>query len=131
MLDRHRYLPRSSLGDTGMMRGSLVAWLLRKCTVATFAVTTAKGPNWSSDIGIREQLAWDDHARFFDGLVERGVVVLGGPISSDNDEDVALLAVEARDEEELRSILGEDPWATCGVLRIKEVRVWTLWLDSR
>jgi uncharacterized protein len=96
-----------------------------------FAVTTGKGPNWIGDRGIRDQPAWDSHAQFFDRLVERGVVVLGGPISSDDDEEVALLAVEAADEKELGSIFAEDPWATSGILRIKEVRAWTLWLDSR
>ena len=96
-----------------------------------FAVTTAKGPNWMHDRGIREQPVWDEHAKFFDRLVERGVVVLGGPIASASDDEVALLAVEATDEKELRSVFGEDPWAASGVLRIKEVRAWTLWLDSR
>jgi uncharacterized protein len=99
--------------------------------MAMFAVTTARGPNWRDDGGIREQPAWDAHAQFFDGLVTQGVVVLGGPISSTNADDVALLAVEAADEDELRSIFGADPWATAGVLRIKEIRSWTLWLDGR
>jgi uncharacterized protein YciI len=99
--------------------------------VPMFAVTTAKGPNWSHDVGIREQPAWDEHAQYFDRLVERGVVVLGGPINSHDGEDVALLAVDVADEEELRSIFSEDPWATSGVLRIKEARAWTLWLDGR
>ena len=83
------------------------------------------------DRGIREQPAWDEHAQFFDRLVERGVVILGGPISTNDDEEIALLAVEAADEKELQSIFGEDPWSTSGVLSIKEVRAWTLWLDSR
>lgn len=96
-----------------------------------FAVTTAKGPGWLHDRGIRRQPAWDEHARFFDALVERGVVVLGGPIDSSEDDVVALLAVEASDEEELRSIFGEDPWATSEVLRLKRVRSWTIWLDGR
>jgi hypothetical protein len=78
-----------------------------------------------------QQPAWDEHAQFFDGLVERAVVVLGGPISSNSDDEVALLAVEASDEKELRSIFDEDPWASSGVLRIKVVRAWTLWLDGR
>src|ERR1700728_4546180 len=96
-----------------------------------FVVTTAKGPKWLHDSGVRQQPGWGEHAQFFDGLVERGVVVLGGPISSDDDDDVALLVVDAEDEEGLRSILGEDPWATTEVLRLKEVRSWTLWLDGR
>ena len=96
-----------------------------------FAVTTARGPNWLSGSVIREQPAWDEHADFFDRLVDQGVVVLGGPISSSSEDEVGLLAVEAADEGELRSIFAEDPWATRGVLRIKEVRAWTIWLDGR
>ncbi len=96
-----------------------------------FAVMTAKGPNWDSSCSIREQRAWEEHATFFDSLVDKGVVILGGPIGGGSDEDVALLAVNAADEGELRSIFSADPWAANGVLRIKEVRSWTLWLDSR
>jgi hypothetical protein len=57
------------------------------------------------DRGIREQPAWDEHAQFFDQLVERGVAVLGGPIGRTSDDAVALLACEAEDEKELRGDL--------------------------
>lgn len=83
------------------------------------------------DRGIRDQPAWDEHAKFFDRLVERGVVILGGPIEGRSDDDVALLAVEAADDQELRSIFGEDPWARSGILSIKDVWAWTIWLDGR
>jgi hypothetical protein len=56
---------------------------------------------------------------------------LGGPIGGGSDDDIALLAVEAPDEAELRSIFSDDPWTVSGVFRIKEVRPWTLWLDGR
>ena len=96
-----------------------------------FAVTTAKGPNWREDQGIRDQQGWEDHAQFFDRLVEEGVVVLGGPIESGHRDEVALLAVQAVDEGEVRSTFGADPWATSGVLRVKDVRTWTIWLGDR
>lgn len=99
--------------------------------MAVFAVTTAKGTNWDRSRGIREQPFWDQHAAFSDELVERGVIILGGPIGSDNDDDVALLAVEADDENALRSIFSADPWTKHRVFRLKEVRSWTLWLDGR
>lgn len=99
--------------------------------MAMFAVVTQKGPNWMHDRGNREQPAWDEHAHFFDQLVERGVIVLGGPISSNSDDEVALLAVEAADEHELRSTFAQDPWAMSAILRIKEIRTWTIWLDGR
>jgi len=99
--------------------------------MSLFAVTTAKGPNWRHDRSVREQPGWDDHAAFADALVDQGVVVLGGPISSENDEEVGLLAVEADSEAAVRSIFSQDPWATSGVLRIANIRSWTIWLDGR
>lgn len=57
--------------------------------------------------------------------------MFGGPIGSADDEEVALLAVESADEKVLRSIFAEDPWALNYVLRIKEVRPWTVWHDGR
>jgi uncharacterized protein YciI len=96
-----------------------------------FAVTTAKGPNWDHARGIREQPFWDQHAAFADTLADRGVIILGGPVASDEDDDIALLAVEAPDEEALRSIFNADPWTVHKVFRIKRVQAWTLWLDGR
>ncbi|HEX5401685.1 MAG TPA: hypothetical protein VFX16_05205 [Pseudonocardiaceae bacterium] len=67
----------------------------------------------------------------FDALVEQDVVILGGSIASTDEAVVALLAVRAADEQELLALFADDPWASNGVLRIKDVRGWTLWLDSR
>jgi uncharacterized protein len=99
--------------------------------MAIFAVTTEKGPNWDEGRLIREQESWSAHADFADSLVERGIIVLAGPIGGGGADDVALLVVEAPNESELRSIFSADPWTVSGVLRIKEARPWTLWLDSR
>ncbi|AHH98886.1 hypothetical protein GCM10010174_47630 [Kutzneria viridogrisea] len=99
--------------------------------MAVFAVTTAKGPRWEYTRGIREQPEWDQHSDFADDLFDRDVIILGGPIGDGGGEDVGLLAVVAADEDEVRSIFATDPWALNGVLRIKEVRPWTLWLDRR
>jgi uncharacterized protein len=96
-----------------------------------FAVTTAKDVNWDRARGIREQPLFDQHAAFADGLVDRGVIILGGPVASEDDEDIALLAVEAPDEGTLRSIFDADPWTVHQVFKLKTVRAWTLWLDGR
>jgi uncharacterized protein len=66
-----------------------------------------------------------------DGLVDRGVIVLGAPVDTGCAEDVALLVAQAENEQQLRSIFAQDLWAASGVLRIKDVRAWTLWLDGR
>jgi uncharacterized protein YciI len=96
-----------------------------------FAVSTAKGPGWNRTRGNREQPFWDEHAAFADELVERGVVIIGGPIASDDDDDIALLAVEAADEDAVRSIFAADPWTVHDVFLLKSVRAWSLWLDGR
>ncbi len=96
-----------------------------------FAVTTARGANWDHARGIREQPFFEEHAAFADALVDRGVIILGGPVASDDAEDIALLAVAAPDEDGLRSVFAADPWTVHQVFRIKSARAWTIWLDGR
>ena len=96
-----------------------------------FAVTTAKGVNWDRAREIRGQSYWDEHAAFADRLVGSGVIIVGGPIDSENDEDIALLAIETADERTVRSIFDADPWTVNQIFRIKDIRLWTLWLDGR
>jgi hypothetical protein len=43
-----------------------------------YLVRTVKGPSWDHARGRREQDGWDEHAAFMDGLVEEGLIVLGG-----------------------------------------------------
>jgi uncharacterized protein YciI len=96
-----------------------------------FAVVTAKGPAWDDSLGIREQVAFDEHAAFMDRLVARDVIVLGGPIESEDPADVALLAVQAGSVEEVQGLFGHDPWIAKNVFVLKRVRAWTIWLDGR
>jgi uncharacterized protein len=99
--------------------------------MAIFAVTTEKGPHWDHNLQIREQSKWAEHAQFADELVARGVIILGGPIGDDSDDDIALVAVEAVDELHVHSIFDDDPWTVSGVFRIRQVRPWTWWLGRR
>ena len=99
--------------------------------MAVFAVTTAKGPNWDYSRGIREQAEWDGHSDWADDLFDRDVIILGGPVGDNSGDEVGLLGVEAADEDAVRAIFAGDPWATHGILRVKEVRPWALWLDRR
>ena len=95
-----------------------------------FAVTTARDAGWDYARDIREQPFWDQLAACGDELDDRGVIILGGPIGGDG-EDLALLAVEAADEEAVRSAFDADPWTVHQVFRIKQIRPWALWLDGR
>jgi hypothetical protein len=96
-----------------------------------FAVTTAKGPAWDGSRGIRDQADFEPHAEFMDRLVARGAIVLGGPVESTDDADIALLAVEADSPDEVHRLFAADPWILNQVFRLKSVRAWTIWLDGR
>jgi uncharacterized protein len=98
--------------------------------MANYAVTTEKGSRWDHRRSIREQDAWEEHAAFADDLVQRGVIILGGPIGG-SENDIALLAVHAPSEAELRTVFSCDPWILNEVFRIKDVRSWEWWLDGR
>lgn len=93
-----------------------------------FLVTTVFGPNWNASSSRREQRNWDAHAAFMDGLVDDDFVFLGGPIA---ESDRNLLVVEATDQSEIETRLGEDPWASMGLLRVGSIEPWTIWLDGR
>ena len=96
--------------------------------MANFAVRLVHGQGWNDKRPIRQQDDWDDHARFMDGLVDAGFIILGGPVG---DGTETLHVVEAADASEIEARFAADPWALAGLLRIGRVEPWALWLDSR
>jgi hypothetical protein len=62
-----------------------------------------------------------------DELVDRGFVVLGGPLA---DGRRVVLAVEAESEDAVDATLAGDPW-TDTHLRTESVEPWTVRLDGR
>ena len=97
--------------------------------MATFAVTMVHGPHWDRSRPIRGQDGWNEHAAFMDGLVDDGLIILGGPLG--DGQQGALLLAEAAGEREIAARLGEDPWAAMELLHVGTVQSWALWLDSR
>jgi hypothetical protein len=93
-----------------------------------FAVRERRGGPWDWSRGLREQAGFGDHARFMDGLVETGFVVLGGPLQGDRE---VLLVVDAPGEEAIRERLAEDPWILNGMLTVTSIERWTILLDGR
>jgi len=85
------------------------------------------GPEWQPGLPLEEQSGWEEHAAFMDGLVEAGVIVLGGPLA---DEFRVVHAIEAESEEAVRAALAPDPWAGTH-LEIAAVEPWTIRLDGR
>jgi uncharacterized protein YciI len=99
--------------------------------VPVFAVRTAKGANWDHARGIREQDHWDAHGAFADSLAASGVIIVGGPVDSDDPDDIALMAVEAAGEDAARAAFSAGPWTVHGIFRLKDVRRWRIWLGAR
>jgi uncharacterized protein YciI len=77
---------------------------------------------------MREQDGWEEHARFMDGLVDSGFLLLGGPLEGDRE---VLHVVSASSENEIRHRLAEDPWTANGMLTTVSVERWTILLDGR
>jgi hypothetical protein len=85
------------------------------------------GPQWDASRRLEEQSGWPAHASFMDDLVDKGFVVLGGPLS---DEFRVVLAVDAESEGAVHATLAGDPW-TGSHLRTESVEPWTIRLDGR
>ena len=99
-----------------------------RCRLDYFLVTELPGPSWDHSRPRREQPGWDEHATFIDGLVERGVIVLGGPLG-DPDFGPALLVFGAESENEVHEYLSADPWLDT-VLHVETVERWSIWIGS-
>ena len=84
------------------------------------------GPTWTSGPP-EDQPGWDEHAAFVDGLVERGIFVMGGPYSDFSGSHVIYEGVDA---DEARRIVAEDPFLANGVFVLEDVRDWTVYVDE-
>lgn len=90
-----------------------------------FLVRVERGGPWDWSKDMREQVEWAEHARFMNGLVDDGLIVLGGPIEGGRE---AFHVIDAPSEEALRTRLAEDPWARRGMLSVASVEGWTILL---
>jgi uncharacterized protein YciI len=95
--------------------------------VELYAVRERRGGPWNWTVGLREQAGFREHARFMDGLVEAGFVLLGGPVHGDRE---VLLIVSASNEDAIRQRLAADPWLQDGMLSIVSIERWTILLDG-
>jgi uncharacterized protein YciI len=93
-----------------------------------WVVRLERGGPWDWSRDLREQAGWDEHARFMDGLVDDGFILLGGPLEGDRE---TLHVIEAPSEEAIRERLAEDPWAANGMLTPVRIERWTILLDGR
>lgn len=90
-------------------------------------VVLRSGPEWQRGKPLEEQTGWEVHAAYMEELVERGFIVLGGPLQ---DGHRVLHAIEAQDEQEVHDTLARDPWSGTHLV-VDAVEPWTVRLDGR
>jgi uncharacterized protein YciI len=89
-------------------------------------VLRRSGPDYDLAKPLEEQPGWEEHAAFMDGLVDEGVIVLGGPLA---DEVRTAHAVRAGSEGEVRSRFARDPWSGSHLV-IESIEPWTIRLAA-
>jgi hypothetical protein len=90
-------------------------------------VVQRSGPEWQDGKPLEQQTGWEGHAAFMDDLVERGFMMLGGPLG---DERRVVYAVEAESEQAVRETLAQDPWSGTHLV-VDAVELWTIRLRGR
>jgi hypothetical protein len=90
-------------------------------------VRSQSGPAWDHARPMEEQSGWDAHARYMDGLVDSGFIVLGGPVGQ---EHRVAFAIEAESADAVNARLAADPWHETH-LRTESIELWTIRLDGR
>ena len=95
--------------------------------MALYILRLRRGGPWDWSRDMREQAGWAEHARFMDGLVDAGFILLGGPLENGRD---TLHVVQADSERAIRKRMAEDPWAENGMLTPVSIEGWTVLLDG-
>lgn len=94
----------------------------------TFIVTRSPSSAWDEELPMHKQVGWDDHAHFMDDITASGFIYIGGPLT---DSREYLFVIEAEDAGEVWSTFTRDPWEAADILATRQVRPWTVLLDSR
>ena len=84
------------------------------------------GPTWTGG-SILDQPGWDEHAAFIDNLIERQVMVMGGPFA---DSSGSVSVLENVDEHQAREAVASDPFLANGVFVLEDVRAWNVFVDE-
>ena len=50
-----------------------------------YVVRVRRGGPWDGSRDMREQVGWDEHARFMDGLLDVGFLVMAGPLEGERE----------------------------------------------
>jgi uncharacterized protein YciI len=87
----------------------------------------APGPTWKTGKP-EEQPGWDEHARFIDDLIDRGVFFMGGPWTN----RLGSMSIwEGMNADEVLDVMKSDPFIQNGVFLIEDCADWTVYVDTR
>lgn len=88
-----------------------------------YVVIHTRGSAWRPDLPFAEQAGIQDHIEHYRGMLENGILALGGPFL-DNTGGM-MIATRSVSSKELVQYAGQDPAVQSGVLRF-EVRPWLI-----
>jgi uncharacterized protein YciI len=89
-----------------------------------FAMIRQQGAAWDPERSMREQDGWHEHAKFMDGLVAQGLVVLAGPLGDGKPVYRTMLIFDADSEHMIHTRVAADPWTSLAVLTTVSVERW-------
>jgi uncharacterized protein YciI len=84
------------------------------------------GPQFDPALPLEQQSGWAGHAAYMNSLVQKGHIVLGGPLPNGR----VAHAMEAQSEKELRALWARDPWFESHLI-LESVEPWEIRLDGR
>jgi len=94
--------------------------------MAMFLVTVRRdGPQWDHERPIEGQEAFAEHVAHLTGLLDGGLIVLGGPLQDDR----VIYVASAQSEQEVRAAFASDPWEG-PLVRLDSVEPWSVRLDA-
>ncbi len=94
-----------------------------------FAVIRERGENWNTELPVRQQEQWGEHAAFMDALADEGFIILGGSLG--NGERRFLHVITAENEQAIEARLADDPWMPLRLLRTVSIVHWEILLSAR
>ena len=88
-------------------------------------IRSQTGPEWQESKPMERQTLWPEHAAYMNAGVETGFFLLGGPLPNRR----VAIAVDAPDEDAVRTELARDPWHESHLL-VESIEPWTIRLRS-
>ncbi|HZZ66039.1 MAG TPA: YciI family protein [Candidatus Baltobacteraceae bacterium] len=95
-----------------------------------FVVVRERAGAWDWSVPMRRQRAWNEHAAFMDALAERGAILAGGPLGSEDEAARVLHVFAANSIADVEAQLADDPWTPMGLLVTVSIEPWTVLLGG-